>query len=65
MPINEQLLARTTAWTLKHLMTLLNFVRKPFYREIEQGKLRASRFGASLRIDPMDAIVWYEGSLTI
>jgi hypothetical protein len=60
MWIIEQPRARTTALEAQTADDPLKLVRKPFYREIEQGKLRASRFGASLRINPMDAIVWYE-----
>jgi excisionase family DNA binding protein len=65
MSIPEQLRARNTAWKPKELMTLVNLSKSLFYREIEQGKLRALRFGGALRIDPMDALVWYERSLTI
>jgi excisionase family DNA binding protein len=65
MFIFEQLRARNTAWKPKELMVLFNLSKSQIYREIEQGKLRALRFGGSLRVDPMDALGWYERSLTI
>jgi excisionase family DNA binding protein len=65
MTIIEQLRSRNTAWKPKELMNLMTLSKSQIYREIEQGRVRALRFGGSLRIDPMDALAWYERSLTI
>jgi excisionase family DNA binding protein len=65
MSIPEQLRARKTAWKPKELMILMSLSKSQMYREIDEGKVRALRFGGSLRIDPADALAWYERALTI
>ena len=57
MGILDQLRARDTAWKPRELMALLSLSKSQIYRCIEEGQLRAARFGTTLRIDPQDAVV--------
>jgi excisionase family DNA binding protein len=61
----DQLRAKETAWKPKELMALLSLSKSQMYRFIEEGQLRAARFGTTLRIDPQDAVDWYLRNLTV
>lgn len=65
MGIMDQLRAKETAWRPKELMALLSLSKSQIYRCIEEGQLRAARFGTAIRIDPQDAVDWYLRNLTV
>jgi excisionase family DNA binding protein len=64
LDVMRVLRARKAAWRIPELAELLNLGRRTLYDEVESGRLPAMRFGAAIRINPLDAVIWVEARTT-
>jgi excisionase family DNA binding protein len=64
LDIRAALMERKTAWRVPELTRLLSLGKHTLYDAIESGHLPATRIGTALRINPSDALTWYEAGTT-
>lgn len=58
--IMEVLRQRQTAWKVSELSPLLNLGKRTIYAAIESGELPAMRLAGSIRLNPIDVLIWVE-----
>jgi excisionase family DNA binding protein len=62
--IHTTLLIRKTAWKIPELAELLNLGRRTVYEAVESGSLPAFKIGTAVRVNPIDALEWFEARTT-